>query len=728
MYAQKPRQRITAIQKGNARDPRPAAPLSFVRPAALLFLLALALRLIYLAELSASPLGEHLLGDGIAYDAWARRIVAGDWLGNQVFYQSPFYPYFLSLVYALPGADFFSVRILQAILGAASCVLIAVAGMRFFGHREGLAAGYILAAYPPAIFFGGEIQKASLDLLFSAILLLLIAGLRERPAVGRVLATGVISGLFALNRENALLLIPLLTTWVLLLRGPSMRRRVVITAIFLAGVCGTLLPVALRNRVIGGEFLLTTSQLGPNFYIGNHRGASGRYQPLRAGRGSAQYEREDAIAIAEAATGTRLTPAQVSRYWMRRALEFVRDEPAQWAALLARKWFLVWNRREIVDTTSIETAADFSRLLSTLNRILHFGVLCPLAAAGIWLTRRRWRELSILYLLLAGWALSVTAFYVLARYRYPLAPLLALFAGAALVEITAEIVTAWRRRELRPILPALAVALLVALFVNWPLGDRDPRAPTYAALGNAMADAGQVEEGARMLERAVTLSPQFAEAHLSLGHLRFQSGALDPAEASYRATLALDPTSAPAWNNLGAIAIQRGQNSGAMTLFRRAMAADAQYAPAVRNLARTTFESGDLNAAFTLYEQLMRLDDRDAEGHHQLANLYAYRGNLAASRHHYERALALDPSRADAHFKLAVILDRLGVPIESERHMVTAIQLQPGYAQRGLRLAAAAEQQGRPADAARLYRQILAAKPGDAEALRGLARSGSSTR
>lgn len=690
-----------------------------LRPAALLFLVALALRLIYLAELSASPLGEHLLGDGIAYDAWARRIVAGDWMGNQVFYQSPFYPYLLSLVYALPGADILSVRVLQAILGAASCVLIALAGMRFFGRREGLAAGYILAAYSPALFFDGEIQKASLDLLFSAILLVLIAALRERPAAGRVLAAGVISGLFALNRENALLLIPLLAIWLLLLRGLSKRRRAVITSILMAGVCATLLPVALRNRAVGGEFLLTTSQLGPNFYIGNHRGASGRYQPLRAGRGSAQYEREDATALAEAATGTPLTPADVSRYWMSRALEFVRDEPAQWVALLARKWFLVWNRREIVDTTSIETAADFSRLLSALDRILHFGVLCPMAAAGIWLTRRHWRQLTILYLLLAGWAVSVTAFYVLARYRYPLVPLLAPFAGVALVEIVAAI----RRREWRMISPSLGVALLMAVFVNWPLGDRDPRATTYATLGNAMAGAGQVEEGARMLERAVTLSPQFAEAHLSLGHLRFQSGALEPAESSYRVTLALDPTSAPAWNNLGAIAVRRGQNADAINLFRRAMAADAQYAPAVRNLARTTFESGDLNAAFALYEKLVILDDGDAEGHHQLANLYAYRGDLAAARSHYDRALALDPARADAHFKLAVILDRLGAPTESERHMATALQLQPGYAQRALRLAAAAEKQGRRADSARLYRQILAAMPGNAEALRGLALS-----
>ena len=42
-----------------------------------------------------------------------------------------------------------------------------------------------------------------------------------------------------------------------------------------------LAPVALRNRAAGGELVLTTSQAGANFYIGNHPGADGRYQPLR---------------------------------------------------------------------------------------------------------------------------------------------------------------------------------------------------------------------------------------------------------------------------------------------------------------------------------------------------------------------------------------------------------------------------------------------------------------
>ena len=77
-----------------------------------------------------------------------------------------------------------------------------------------------------------------------------------------------------------------------------------------AGVLLGLAPVAVRNYAVGGGLYLTTSQLGPNFYIGNNPTADGTYRPLRFGRGSAEFERLDATAIAERAQGR---PARTER-------------------------------------------------------------------------------------------------------------------------------------------------------------------------------------------------------------------------------------------------------------------------------------------------------------------------------------------------------------------------------------------------------------------------------
>jgi tetratricopeptide (TPR) repeat protein len=674
---------------------------------AAIFVAALALRLIYLHQLSASPLGQVLLGDGVAYDAWARRIAAGDWWGSEVFYQAPLYPYVLAAVYALASPDPFSARVVQALLGAATCALAAAAGRRWFDARAGSMAGALLALYPPAIFFDGEIQKASLTLFLATALVWLLARRDEPPRPGWCFAAGALTGLFALNRENALLLVPLLALWILATVGGGWRRKAAPATLLIAGALAVLLPVALRNRAVGGELLLTTAQLGPNFYIGNHPGADGRYQPLVPGRGSARYERADATALAARAARRKLTPGEVSRWWTLRALASVREEPTRWMLLMVRKGLLVWNRLEIVDTTSLEAAADASPILAALSRVLHFGVLCPLAAAGIWLTRHRWRELAILYLMLGAWAAAVAAFFVFARYRLPMVPILALFAGAGLVAAVREL----RAGRARAVLVSLALVIATALVVNWPADSRDPRVPTYASLGVALADAGRRDEGIVELERAVALSPRFAEAHLALGHLRAESGDFAGAGTAYARAVELDSAMAPGWNGLGLLAARRGDREEALRCFRRAVAADAAHVESRFNLARALSRAGDLSTAREHYAALLELAPDDVEAREELADLLAYGNEPAAAVVEYERVVALEPGRAFAHFKLALARDRLGGPAAAAGDLRRALALEPGYAGRLLQAAAAEEAEGRAVAAARLYRLLLAASP-----------------
>src|SRR5262249_942879 len=155
---------------------------------------------------------------------------------------------------------------------------------------------------------------------------------------------------------------------------PTRLRR---AAAFLAGLAIVLLPVAARNAYVGGGFYITTSQLGPNFYIGNNPRADGTYQSLRFGRGAPEYERQDATELAERALGRTLTPGEVSGYWVDKALEFITSQPAAWLKLMARKFVLVWNATEMLDTESQEAHAEYSRPLRVLGPVGHFGVLVP---------------------------------------------------------------------------------------------------------------------------------------------------------------------------------------------------------------------------------------------------------------------------------------------------------------------------------------------------------------
>jgi 4-amino-4-deoxy-L-arabinose transferase-like glycosyltransferase len=118
------------------------------------FLCALAVRLLHVWQMRGTPFFDALMGDARGYDAWAQRLAAGDWIGHDVFYQAPLYPYFLGLVYTVFGRDLLIVRIVQAILGASSCVLVGYAANRLFLDRAGVVAGL-----PDGVLCAGDLLR-----------------------------------------------------------------------------------------------------------------------------------------------------------------------------------------------------------------------------------------------------------------------------------------------------------------------------------------------------------------------------------------------------------------------------------------------------------------------------------------------------------------------------------------------------------------------------------------
>jgi tetratricopeptide (TPR) repeat protein len=467
-------------------------------------LVALVLRLVYIWQISHAPFASLRLGDARAYHQWALRIAQGDWLGQDVFYQAPLYPYFLAAVYQVFGDGAAMVRFTQAVVGAGSCMLLASAGMALFGSR-GAVAGLLLAVYPPAIFLDGLLEKSALVTFFTAALLYLLSARHVR---GRALLAGAVLGLLSLTRENALLLAVPVVSWFLIGERKSLS-----AALFLAGCLVVLLPVGARNYRVGGEFHLTTSQFGPNFYIGNHAGARGLYEPLVAGHGDAANERDDAIRLAEQTAGHALSPDEVSAFWAGRALEFIRAQPGAWLGLLGRKLALTYNAVEIADTESQEVYAEWSPILRSAAP-LTFGVILGLAAFGIGMTLHEWSRLWFLYAIAATYTLSVVVFYVFARYRLPLVPVLMLLATGG--------VAAWRAKAARPMRRrALAAGVLAAGFAYLPLEDtRADRIAHHVNVGNALLEDSEAwDQAAASYEMALKVSPQSPAAHLGMGTL-----------------------------------------------------------------------------------------------------------------------------------------------------------------------------------------------------------------
>ncbi len=637
------------------------------------FALACGIRLACLIQVSDTPMYSVLISDARAYDAWAQQIAAGDWIGREVFYQAPLYPYFLAFIYTVFGHDLFVIRLLQILLGSAACVLVALTGRRLFSLRAGLVAGAMLALYPPAIFFDLIIQKGSLSLFWMALLLCLLSAEAVRPGRRRMVWIGLVLGLFALTREHALVLIGLIPVWRWVhYRRTSRVGRIGKTAWFAAGLAAVLVPVGWRNYAVGRQFLITTSQFGTNLYIGNGARATGLYVPLRIGRNGPQYERLDATELAEADAGRPLTPREVSRYWTTRTWSEVRAAPGRWLRLMVRKWLLVWNAREFEDSEDLESYCDGSRLLAALYHGLHFGVICPLAAFGLCLTWTDRRRLWLLHALMVAISVSLALFFVFARYRLPLVPILVLFAAVGLVR-GARFVA---QRQTGRLYRAAVWGGLAAVAANWPiLPGYEPRVATWNNLGTVLAEAQRYEEAVRFYRQALARSPAFPEAHNNLGSALAALGRTDEAMRQFAEALRLRPGYAGAHRNLGAAFVRQGRFDAAIEHFRAALHEIPNSVQTHYLLGGALESAGRSEEALQHYDRASQLQPDFAEAHVARGSLLADQGRLTDAEAAFMEALRQAPDYIRAHEHLAVLLVRQHRTAEAIRHYERAMEL-----------------------------------------------------
>jgi hypothetical protein len=466
--------------------------------------LAAGLRLAHVLALRDTPWFEHLVVDPEFYDRWAQRIAAGDWLGDRAFYMDPLYPYVLGVVYGVLGRDLLVVPLLQVGLGVGTCALVARLGTRVGGRAVGLGAGLWFALYKPEILYSAEIEKTCLSVTLTAATLVLFLG---RSSAHRF-AAGVALGLAALTRANLLVLAPLGAAALWWDAGgdrTAWGRRTATPMLFLAGVALALAPVAWRNHHVSGDWVLTTTQGGQNFFMGNNAdNLSGSYGALPFLRMNPAFEEPDFHAEAERRTGRSLDARATSRFWYGEALRFMRERPATALRLLGRKLALVCNDYEIQDNQDQYLLARDSWVMRL--PLPGFGVTLAFAVLGVVATWGRVREVRLLAIFAVVYGLTVAAFFVFSRYRIQLVPALVPLAVLGVDALRTHVVAG--RLWLRDAAVLLAGAAF-AFHTIPPFSADDPQleAMRLDKLADVRLMAGDHDGAIDALTEAVTVCP-----------------------------------------------------------------------------------------------------------------------------------------------------------------------------------------------------------------------------
>ena len=452
--------------------------------ALVVFSLALVLRSLHYQQLCAhDPFFTLPSVDERMYHEWALAISSGDWLGDRIFLNGPLYPYFLAALYQIFGPGLAIAKAAQVLMGSGSCVLVWVLARRLFDARVALIAGVASAVYGMSIFYEGTLVVCNVQLFLALLILLAVVRALESPGVRAWLGAGVLVGLSVVARPNVLLFAALVVAWspFALRHTAPLARRGAWVAAFGIGVMLAVLPVTLRNYVVGGEPVLVTHAGGLNFFLGNNPDANGSFRVPRifprALADDPWEQRAVFESYAEGASGRDLTTAEASAFWRDRGLDFIRAQPGQWFRLELRKLALSVNAFESWNIRSYTLTQDFSWVLRL--PLLSFGVLAPIALFGIVLTRRDWRRLMPLYAMLGTVVATMLVFFVLSRYRMPAIPVLTVFAAAG-------VVSAWdalHRRQVGRVLLAAALAIAFGFIVNRTVL-REDLSVAYYNLGN----------------------------------------------------------------------------------------------------------------------------------------------------------------------------------------------------------------------------------------------------
>jgi 4-amino-4-deoxy-L-arabinose transferase-like glycosyltransferase len=428
---------------------------------------ALLIRVVALWQMTATPYLTIDTIDARGYQVWAAEILSGQWLAPRHFYQSPLYAYYLAIVQAVFGPSPWPPRVIQILLGSASCGMLALVGARLFNRRVGLIAGLLLATYGPMVLEEVSLAKTAL-LIFGGLLgfACYLAALARRDArLMRV--AGVVFGITVIGVGQwllALLGLTLYAVWDPRDARPGGRRysrpeakRMALR--FLGGAMVALLPIIGWNSFWGGGFMLTSGDAGLNLYLGNNElttGLSGRPKGLRD---VPEFEEGDSKRLAEREVGRTLSPAGVSGHWSGRAIGWALRHPASFVATTARKLTVLWNSYEIPD--SYHFAFIRQQYMPWLWGGTTFAIVGPLGLLGLVLAARH-PAARPLYVICLGYLGVIVLFYVRSRYRMPAVPFLMVFAAAAIDWILRVL----PREDWRPV-AALGAGLLVAgFFVN----------------------------------------------------------------------------------------------------------------------------------------------------------------------------------------------------------------------------------------------------------------------
>lgn len=363
---------------------------------------------------------EHPGDDSRAYYALSKALYEEQSFGGSEFEDSsdwsPGAPFLYSAAfYATGGAREGTVRIVEALLGVATILVVFALGWRLGGRAHGRWAGLFaasaVAVYPPFLHTTGIVmsEPPAMLTLPAAVLAFLWAGNIGPPdgddppprSPAAWLVPGLLFGLTAMFRPEYLFVGAVFVVLAALRagRGSGWRPGLAGAAVLLIALILPILPWTVRNLVVLDKVVPISTGGGKALYVGTYLPADGEYQRVKALLAERYVGRdlEPGSSELDAVDPTRLFDQVAKQYpdlprdealgkiGKENLEKYFREDPLGYLGMIVRKAWRMWSSG--VGEAMSSTAGRVAQVLIVLLGLAGFALL-----AG----RRRWWEIVAL--------------------------------------------------------------------------------------------------------------------------------------------------------------------------------------------------------------------------------------------------------------------------------------------------------------------------------------------
>lgn len=602
-------------------------------------LLAIALRACYAWLAHSQGFFPDLFLDSQHYADIARAIAEGRGAGDDAYVMSPLYPYFLTLFIGADGElAVWWVRGIQMGSGVISCLLITslaqhIADRWGGGRLAGWLAGFSSAIYGPLIHYETSIlvevmQGFTLILALWLLVVLRARFTQPRAQIAICISAGLLLGLAAGFRPVALLIVAMSIAVLLFiewLQSKSIRKALLPCVLLFLGTSCAVLPFTLRNYVVANEFVLLSAYGGMNFWIGNHKDATGLFNtPPDYGFALDPI----GVEVARKNTGLELSQKEASAWWSERALNDIKEDPVRWLGLYGRKMFLFLHPREIP-----QLGNDFHwfakkswPLQFPLNALPLLLLALTFPITLLLVKRKALTKVLLPYSWLLIYIAGISLFFITGRYRTPIMPAVFVLASAHAAILIQQLFSA-KKYIISVIMMIALLFLTMVLTKTFNQSRWLPASSLVTGLverqqGMAAFSQKKFSEAEQWYRKSLAIKDN-AITRGNLANALKAQGRIDEAEQEYRKTLEATPKDHVAWYNLGNLYRDyKNDYMKAIEYYEKSISLNRKFAEPYLNLALLYSRTGNsAMAEKTVAAGLQNLDSSQHQVREQLLRL-----------------------------------------------------------------------------------------------------------